>query len=147
MYTCNVVVIVFLYIGVIFIDFFFFKHKTAYEMRISDWSSDVCSSDLGTNILRFDDDATSITAVSSGQGDIFATAPPLLKAINKKKPGKDMETQIVLSTALLGIGVNNENNAHKGRVDKSMRANLKNGKQKDHYKKKQRSNLTKKNTQ
>src|SRR3546814_2087508 len=26
---------------------FFFKQKTAYEMRISDWSSDVCSSDLG----------------------------------------------------------------------------------------------------
>src|SRR3546814_7142218 len=28
------------------IAFFFFKQKTAYEMRISDWSSDVCSSDL-----------------------------------------------------------------------------------------------------
>src|SRR3546814_1138709 len=28
--------------------FFFFKQKTAYEMRISDWSSDVCSSDLFT---------------------------------------------------------------------------------------------------
>src|SRR3546814_17182676 len=28
--------------------FFFFKQKTAYEMRISDWSSDVCSSDLAT---------------------------------------------------------------------------------------------------
>src|SRR3546814_3099604 len=28
------------------LDFFFFKQKTAYEMRISDWSSDVCSSDL-----------------------------------------------------------------------------------------------------
>src|SRR3546814_5747907 len=28
--------------------FFFFKQKTAYEMRISDWSSDVCSSDLHT---------------------------------------------------------------------------------------------------
>src|SRR3546814_3247952 len=27
--------------------FLFFKQKTAYEMRISDWSSDVCSSDLG----------------------------------------------------------------------------------------------------
>src|SRR3546814_5460002 len=27
--------------------FFFVKQKTAYEMRISDWSSDVCSSDLG----------------------------------------------------------------------------------------------------
>src|SRR3546814_1074779 len=41
--------------------FFFFKQKTAYEMRISDWSSDVCSSDLlgaqggvvlGTDALR-----------------------------------------------------------------------------------------------
>src|SRR3546814_17002830 len=31
--------------------FFFFKQKTAYEMRISDWSSDVCSSDL----LQLDD--------------------------------------------------------------------------------------------
>src|SRR3546814_7539416 len=29
-----------------FLVFFFFKQKTAYEMRISDWSSDVCSSDL-----------------------------------------------------------------------------------------------------
>src|SRR3546814_1196161 len=33
---------------VLFIEvFFFFKQKTAYEMRISDWSSDVCSSELG----------------------------------------------------------------------------------------------------
>src|SRR3546814_7075795 len=30
----------------VFVFFFFFKQKTAYEMRISDWSSDVCSSDL-----------------------------------------------------------------------------------------------------
>src|SRR3546814_979874 len=32
--------------------FFFFKQKTAYEMRISDWSSDVCSSDLCPPICR-----------------------------------------------------------------------------------------------
>src|SRR3546814_10190231 len=31
--------------------FFFFKQKTAYEMRISDWSSDVCSSDLTPELL------------------------------------------------------------------------------------------------
>src|SRR3546814_10906717 len=30
--------------------FLFFKQKTAYEMRISDWSSDVCSSDLETGV-------------------------------------------------------------------------------------------------
>src|SRR3546814_12533759 len=32
--------------------FFFFKQKTAYEMRISDWSSDVCSSDLSSTLAR-----------------------------------------------------------------------------------------------
>src|SRR3546814_2588694 len=45
-----------------FFFFFFFKQKTAYEMRISDWSSDVCSSDLlfidrqldaGEEVVRF----------------------------------------------------------------------------------------------
>src|SRR3546814_10310565 len=35
---------------VVLVFFFFFKQKTAYEMRISDWSSDVCSSDLSDNI-------------------------------------------------------------------------------------------------
>src|SRR3546814_10105051 len=34
--------------------FFFFKQKTAYEMRISDWSSDVCSSDLRACATRAD---------------------------------------------------------------------------------------------
>src|SRR3546814_3728393 len=37
---CSLFVIVFVFF------FFFFKQKTAYELRISDWSSDVCSSDL-----------------------------------------------------------------------------------------------------
>src|SRR3546814_1937882 len=41
------------------VGFFFFKQKTAYEVRISDWSSDVCSSDLQVqvrNILLGDHD-------------------------------------------------------------------------------------------
>src|SRR3546814_488594 len=44
--------------------FFFFKQKTAYEMRISDWSSDVCSSDL-------DPEKTVREAVEEGVGDIL----------------------------------------------------------------------------
>src|SRR3546814_5855725 len=38
-------------IGIIY-SFFFFKLKTAYDMRISDWSSDVCSSDLAVSCRR-----------------------------------------------------------------------------------------------
>src|SRR3546814_2074508 len=43
-YLCCVVS--YLFVCLIFV--FFFKQKTAYEMRISDWSSDVCSSDLSS---------------------------------------------------------------------------------------------------
>src|SRR3546814_11497316 len=47
-----------MFITLLHIFFFFFKQKTAYEMRISDWSSDVCSSDLSicplcSNGMRF----------------------------------------------------------------------------------------------
>src|SRR3546814_6903615 len=47
-------VVMSLFLFVFFCSFFFFKQKTAYEMRISDWSSDVCSSDLGLAVLELD---------------------------------------------------------------------------------------------
>src|SRR3546814_1612737 len=53
--------------------FFFFKQKTAYEMRISDWSSDVCSSDLlalgGGGLLSLD------TAFAAQAGQKLAATP------------------------------------------------------------------------
>src|SRR3546814_9661809 len=42
--------------------YFFFKQKTAYDMRISDWSSDVCSSDLGLFSRRNDFDHIDLAA-------------------------------------------------------------------------------------
>src|SRR3546814_12984133 len=51
----------------LFLWFFFFKQKTAYEMRISDWSSDVCSSDLvqsqGVHVLAPEADFTAYPLV------------------------------------------------------------------------------------
>src|SRR3546814_1952801 len=38
---------------VVYTCLFFFKQRTAYDLRISDWSSDVCSSDLGTTVTLF----------------------------------------------------------------------------------------------
>src|SRR3546814_5184522 len=49
MVTCSSCALVTVFLCAVFMPlsfFFFFKQKTAYEMRISDWSSDVCSSDL-----------------------------------------------------------------------------------------------------
>src|SRR3546814_6274551 len=53
---------------------FFFKQKTAYEMRISDWSSDVCSSDL-----------LQIPAYLCRQTDLLVAAGRTGRAINVKK--------------------------------------------------------------
>src|SRR3546814_3399657 len=55
---------------------FFFKQKTAYEMRISDWSSDVCSSDLKTGKVHAHVGRATILA-SGGAGRVyqFSTAP------------------------------------------------------------------------
>src|SRR3546814_5563905 len=77
---------------------FFFKQKTAYEMRISDWSSDVCSSDLlfdpallaryrdtvaaharfsrGTTHISVVDDAGNLAALSLSNGEGYGTLLP-----------------------------------------------------------------------
>src|SRR3546814_10525353 len=49
--------------------FFFFKQKTAYEMRISDWSSDVCSSDLHCGVFRVDRLAAMLPDIADGGGE------------------------------------------------------------------------------
>src|SRR3546814_5411791 len=47
--------------------FFFYKQKTAYEMRISDWSSDVCSSDLHGRHDQRRPDLDGLAVIRSGQ--------------------------------------------------------------------------------
>src|SRR3546814_9132673 len=57
--------------------FFCFKQKTAYEMRISDWSSDVCSSDLVAGVVaskRVIDLLSSLRAAVLAIGDKFIAA-------------------------------------------------------------------------
>src|SRR3546814_6352874 len=48
----------------LFVVVLFFKQKTAYEMRISDWSSDVCSSDLDEKVAS----SASVSEVQNGPG-------------------------------------------------------------------------------
>src|SRR3546814_7676520 len=55
--------------------FFFFKQKTAYEMRISDWSSDVCSSDLEQQVRTFDHFANTVAVFLGGLAANFRIGP------------------------------------------------------------------------
>src|SRR3546814_17988564 len=67
--------------------FFFFKQKTAYEMRISDWSSDVCSSDLIDLALK----QRLVRAAEHGLEQLHARVRPLfgetLEAL-QQQPGR-----------------------------------------------------------
>src|SRR3546814_8589152 len=58
----------------VLIVFFCFKQKTAYEMRISDWSSDVCSSDLNGEFFETD---LTLTAEAPLDDAVIAVTPAL----------------------------------------------------------------------
>src|SRR3546814_4263894 len=65
----------------------FCKQKTAYEMRISDWSSDVCSSDLGSWVSR-----SSTNCGRSGRGPTKLISPlSTLQASGTADPGSRSE--------------------------------------------------------
>jgi polar amino acid transport system substrate-binding protein len=59
----------------------------------------------GAQIVRFEDDSTLITAVTSGQVEIFATSPAIVKTVAEKMPAAGIETKFVMKEFPLGIGV------------------------------------------
>src|SRR3546814_14600524 len=71
--------------------FFFFKQKTAYDMRISDWSSDVCSSDLHDAVLLATGvyKARDVACPGIGLGGV-EVAMDYLTASNRAGPGADV---------------------------------------------------------
>ena len=56
-------------------------------------------------VVRYDDDATLVTALVSGQADTVATSPAILTAIKAKVADKDLTTKFVMSSVPLGMGI------------------------------------------
>src|SRR3546814_18903491 len=89
--------------------FFFFKQKTAYELRISDWSSDVCSSDLftgqvGANGQREALSPTDILSGGFGQGAGEAAdtvSRYLIERAEQNQPAVQMPTGIEVENPFL----------------------------------------------
>src|SRR3546814_14496354 len=85
--------------------FFFFKQKTAYDMRISDWSSDVCSSDLPRLVLgqpaggqrRHDGALVGVIAIDRGAGEA-GLGGDILDAADRKSVvwGKSVSVRVDL---------------------------------------------------
>src|SRR3546814_3049481 len=84
--------------------FFFFKQKTAYEMRISDWSSDVCSSDLVDEV----DLILKHEAEARAYRQIYAQFTKARRAVNQLQKAYDMLSGRSLKAAMQGKAVLNE---------------------------------------
>src|SRR3546814_4094334 len=98
------VLFVLCYIIYVYFFFFFFKQKTAYEMRISDWSSDVCASDL---VLS--------GAVNVVRRNAHVAAHPAANAIARRPPSTPRKS-ISIATPLLIYSVPGLAPVHPGRV-------------------------------
>lgn len=96
---------------------------------------------VGAQIVRYDDDATLVTAGVSGQAPIVSTATTLLQAIQTKNPSREMETKFVVKEFNLGIGIRKEEPKLLAWVNDWVKANRANGKLNAIFKKYHNSEL------
>ncbi|MGV7214790.1 transporter substrate-binding domain-containing protein [Bradyrhizobium sp. UFLA05-112] len=94
-------------------------------------------------IIRFEDEATTMTAVVSNQADLVAQVPTLVDLINKKNPDKNLEPKLPLRTAPMGVGMRKEDTELKQWVDAWVKKNIANGKLQEIFRKFQGTDLPK----
>ncbi|EIM29922.1 transporter substrate-binding domain-containing protein [Microvirga lotononidis] len=79
-------------------------------------------------IVRFDDDPTSVTGITSGQLQVFASSLPLINQLKKDNPNVDLETKFVMKGFPLGIAFRKNEPKLAAKLNDWVSANLKNGK-------------------
>lgn len=79
-------------------------------------------------VVRFDDEAASITAAATGQADIVAITPPIIAAIAKRNPARDFEVKFVLQSYQLGVAMRKGQPELMNAVNSWIKTNLANGK-------------------
>lgn len=111
------------------------KGKRVATTRGSNNDKVVTTNAKDAQIVRFDDDATLVTAAVSGQADLIATSPAIVSTVLTKAPQKDMVVKFVMSTVPLGIGMRKNEPELKAWVNDWVAKNLANGKLQAIYKK------------
>src|SRR3546814_7088287 len=87
--------------------FFLFKQKTAYEMRISDWSSDVCSSDLAPVVVQSmtNTDTADVASTVKQVADLWRAGSELVRVTVNNPESAAAVPRIVEKLAMMGIEV------------------------------------------
>src|SRR3546814_4517171 len=101
-------VLYYIYLRTCFFFIFFFKQKTAYEMRISDWSSDVCSSDLIAAVMAIYHFSAKVISRANGSSAVASAAYRAAERLHDDRLGRDHDFSnkagVVLSEILAPEG-------------------------------------------
>lgn len=89
----------------------------------------------GAEIMRYEDDATLITSMVTGQVDVFSSTPSNLQEMQKKSPDKNLEMKFEQKAFDLGIAINKNQPRLKAWIDGWVKTNMNNGKLNAIYKK------------
>ena len=79
-------------------------------------------------VVRFDDEAASITAAATGQTDIVAITPPIIAAIAKRSPAREFEVKFILHSYQLAVAMRKDQPQLMAAVNGWIKTNLANGK-------------------
>lgn len=88
----------------------------------------------GTQVVRFDDDASNVIALLSGQVDGIGASKELLPSITKQDPAKQVEVKVSIGVVEHGIGIRKGDTALLNWTNKWVTANLANGRLSESYK-------------
>ena len=86
-------------------------------------------------VVRFDDESTSMTALASSQIDIVAQEPATIAAVARRNPARQIEPKFTLTQFAVGIGLRKNDAALKAWLDQWVKANMANSKLNAIYKK------------
>jgi polar amino acid transport system substrate-binding protein len=111
------------------------KSVTVTRGTTQDTELTALAKDKDFHVVRYDDDATMVTAGVSGQADIVATSVALVNQISIKNPQRPFEPKFVIRNFDLAIGIRQGEPRLLAKLNEWVSANLKNGKLSDIYQK------------
>ena len=111
------------------------KSITVTRGTTQDTELSAMAKDRDFKVVRYDDDATMVTAGATGQAEMVATSVALVNAISTKSPQKPWEPKFVIRNFDLAIGIKQGEPRLLAKLDEWVVANLKNGKLSAIYKK------------
>jgi polar amino acid transport system substrate-binding protein len=111
------------------------KNVTVTRGTTQDTELSGMANDKGFKVVRYDDDATMVTAGATGQAEVVATSVALVNAITSKNPQKAWEPKFVIRNFDLAIGIKQGEPRLLAKLNEWVGVNLKNGKLSDIYKK------------